>query len=270
MKIMVADIYGGQGQFDDGGGIALLISYSLTIDPAGHEQELHVQVFNATNPATNPPPPILQRRVKEVDNVVHPWIHLDRRGERDFKHYKIYKKSPGTGGEEITLFEQYNLDDYIDLDECIDLTGQDNFFYNCYYYAKEVDKANRLSDPSKYAYYTVGCIPVCDGCEGDNPISNPILNWKNSNPPEKFTLSQNYPNPFNPITTIRFTLPKNSKVKLTIYNSIGQQIEELINQYYTAGSYTVKFGSTKFPSGIYFYRLIAGEYSETKRMILLK
>lgn len=269
MKIMTADLYGGQGQLDDGGGIALLVSYSRILDPAIHLQDLHIDVFNATVKQTNPPPPILQRLVyyDQTNNIWHPWIHLDRRGERDFKRYDIYKYSPS---HPLGIIHFGTEDDFIDYNECMDLTGGDNFFYNCYYYAKEVDIVDRVSEPSKYAYYTVGCIPSCDGCEGDNLISNPILNFKNSIPPEKFTLTQNYPNPFNPLTTISFTLPKDSKVKIIIYNSIGQQIEVLTNQYYNAGSYSLKFDGTKLPSGIYFYRILAGDYSESRRMILLK
>jgi len=88
--------------------------------------------------------------------------------------------------------------------------------------------------------------------------------------PSQYELSQNYPNPFNPVTTIRFTLPENSKLKIIVYNSIGQKIEVLTNHYYNAGSYSLKFDGTKLPSGIYFYRILAENFSETKRMILLK
>ncbi len=93
--------------------------------------------------------------------------------------------------------------------------------------------------------------------------------------PEIFSLSQNYPNPFNPSTLIRYSIPSDdrnqtSDVKLIVYNNLGKEIMTLVNEKQNAGSYTVDFNGEGLPSGVYFYRLEAGELSETKRMILLK
>jgi len=88
--------------------------------------------------------------------------------------------------------------------------------------------------------------------------------------PSTFSLSQNYPNPFNPITKIRFDLPKNVNVKLTIYDMLGKEIETIVNEHLNAGSYEVTFDGTKYTSGVYYYRLNAGEFVETKKMILVK
>ena len=88
--------------------------------------------------------------------------------------------------------------------------------------------------------------------------------------PSLFSLSQNYPNPFNPITKIRFDLPKNVNVKLTIYDMLGREIETLVNEQLNAGSYEVNWDGTKYTSGVYYYRLNAGEFVETKKMILVK
>lgn len=87
---------------------------------------------------------------------------------------------------------------------------------------------------------------------------------------ENFTLNQNYPNPFNPETIISFTIPLNTNVKLSVFNAIGEQVETLINSYFLAGSYELKFNATHLPSGIYFYNLLTGEYNSVKKMILLK
>ena len=88
--------------------------------------------------------------------------------------------------------------------------------------------------------------------------------------PAKYILEQNEPNPFNPNTTIRYSLPKDGLVTLKVYNLIGQEVETLVNGYKSAGSYSFEFYGTNLASGIYFYRLISGEYSETKKMILNK
>lgn len=97
---------------------------------------------------------------------------------------------------------------------------------------------------------------------GVEPISTEI--------PKLYSLSQNYPNPFNPSTKIKFDLPIKSFVKIIIYNSPGQEITQLVNQELTTGTYSVNWNASNYPSGVYFYRLTAGDYSETKKMILLK
>jgi predicted GH43/DUF377 family glycosyl hydrolase len=88
--------------------------------------------------------------------------------------------------------------------------------------------------------------------------------------PRYHVLSQNYPNPFNPSTTIEFTLPKPESVKIEIYNIIGQKIETLLNKPMPAGDHRVTFNAGNFPSGIYFYRIEAGEFQDVKKMVLLK
>jgi photosystem II stability/assembly factor-like uncharacterized protein len=87
---------------------------------------------------------------------------------------------------------------------------------------------------------------------------------------QEFTLSQNYPNPFNPSTIISYTLPSASKIKLILYNTLGQTIKVLENGFKNAGSYSVNFNADDLPSGIYFYKLEAGQFSQVKKMILMK
>ncbi len=88
--------------------------------------------------------------------------------------------------------------------------------------------------------------------------------------PEKFSLFNNYPNPFNPATNIKFDIAKSSFVKLFIYDSKGAVVNELVNSNLQAGSYSYSFDASKLSSGVYFYRVEAGSFTETKRMILLK
>jgi|GEM_PF-4524284 len=87
---------------------------------------------------------------------------------------------------------------------------------------------------------------------------------------EDFALESNYPNPFNPSTQISYQLPENSFVNLVVYNVVGQKVAELVNQEQTSGKYTVKFDASNLPSGVYIYKLQAGEFSDVKKMLLTK
>lgn len=88
--------------------------------------------------------------------------------------------------------------------------------------------------------------------------------------PKIFALHQNYPNPFNPTTRIRFDVPVTGHVKLVIFNSLGKEVEILVDKSLTANSYEVEFDATNLSSGLYFYRVIAGTFASTRKMLLLK
>ncbi|MFH0992503.1 MAG: T9SS type A sorting domain-containing protein, partial [bacterium] len=88
--------------------------------------------------------------------------------------------------------------------------------------------------------------------------------------PQQFQLEQNYPNPFNPTTQIVYELPAEEFVNLRVFNSLGQQVAELVNEQRPAGVYTVTFRATDLPSGMYFYRLVAGQFQQTRKLLLLK
>jgi hypothetical protein len=104
------------------------------------------------------------------------------------------------------------------------------------------------------------------------PLSDMIPSAGLSNIPvaSEFVLDQNYPNPFNPATTIRYNLPHKSQVLLTVYNTLGQQVATLVQGQQEAGSYEVTFNGSALASGVYFYRLEAGSFVGTKRLLLLK
>ena len=86
----------------------------------------------------------------------------------------------------------------------------------------------------------------------------------------QFELAQNYPNPFNPSTTIKFSIPQSSNVTLKIFNTLGQELITLIDQNMESGEHTINFDASKLNSGVYFYRLDAGSFSEVKKMTLIK
>ncbi len=100
-------------------------------------------------------------------------------------------------------------------------------------------------------------------------VLTPIKTISNS-VPDKIALFQNYPNPFNPKTIINYQLPKTNYVYMKVYNVLGNEVATLVNEKQNAGSYTVEFDGSNLSSGIYFYKLEAEGFTETKRMILLK
>ncbi len=107
---------------------------------------------------------------------------------------------------------------------------------------------------------------------------NNIANWKltvgitqtGNNIPEVYSLEQNYPNPFNPQTNIKFDLPKNGFVTLSVFDSRGALVQNLVNNDLTAGEYNVTMDASMLPSGVYFYKLNTESFSSTKKMILVK
>jgi len=91
-----------------------------------------------------------------------------------------------------------------------------------------------------------------------------------SNVPDSYNLFNNYPNPFNPNTVIRFNLMKTGDVKLRVYDITGRLITTLVNQKLSAGEYKVDFMGSELSSGIYIYRIEAGDFKDTKKMMLIK
>ncbi len=88
--------------------------------------------------------------------------------------------------------------------------------------------------------------------------------------PTDFQMSQNYPNPFNPVTSIKFAIPESSQITLKVYDATGMQVAVLAEGYYSAGNYLVKFDASPLPSGVYIYKLEAGNKSITKKLMLIK
>lgn len=102
-------------------------------------------------------------------------------------------------------------------------------------------------------------------------VGNPnSINNLGTGIPVSYALSQNYPNPFNPVTTIKFDLPKSSNVKLIVYNSLGQEVSILLNEMKEAGYYEAKFDASTLSSGVYYYRIEAANFVETKKMVVVK
>ena len=101
-------------------------------------------------------------------------------------------------------------------------------------------------------------------------IGAPTVGVEDNLLPTEFALSNNYPNPFNPTTTIKYDLPKEAQVTLKIYDVLGREVATLVNTKQNAGFYQVRFDASRYASGVYVYRIIAGDFVQTKKMMLMK
>ncbi|MGC8654760.1 MAG: T9SS type A sorting domain-containing protein, partial [Candidatus Kryptoniota bacterium] len=104
------------------------------------------------------------------------------------------------------------------------------------------------------------------------PLSEMISSIKRINDglPAHFSLNQNYPNPFNPATNISFSIPSKSFVSLKVFDALGREVATLLSEELPPGMYSQQWNAQGFPSGVYFYRLQAGSFTDTKKLILLK
>ena len=110
---------------------------------------------------------------------------------------------------------------------------------------------------------------------GANAVGCGTLSTEKDVIPLQFVLHQNYPNPFNPVTTLRYDLPEDAMVNITIYNMMGRQVKTLINDQQTAGYRSTQWNATNnagspVSAGIYLYMIQAGDFRQTKKMVLLK
>jgi len=105
-----------------------------------------------------------------------------------------------------------------------------------------------------------------------NVILRPIAtNTGNENQfAQNFSLQQNYPNPFNPETNVSFSVKEKSEVTIVIYDINGKEVTKLANGVYQPGNYSIKWNATDFTSGIYFYKMTAGNFTEVRKMVFLK
>ena len=123
-----------------------------------------------------------------------------------------------------------------------------------------MDAVERVGDPHAHPCaikFTTGSLYITD-------IQN------SSVIPEDFSLSQSYPNPFNAAATIEFSIPVSEDVRLEIFNLLGQKVETIVDSKLNAGIHSVSWNADGCPSGVYFYKLTAGGFQETRRMTLLK
>lgn len=259
----------------------------LELTPPSKPQILHIeQHWNGTH--CNPK--IVWRQNMEPDMIMSDEIPDKQDESNSWKRYKIYKSGNLNGMSYLPQDQQFYPEQKYQHVATIDVspsstdaswvdpnvvlyyceqTGQEpGTPYPVRYRVQAVDKYNLSSVLSDYKY-TVGANDG-GGVEDPGGIDN-VLNIENeSEIPTEYSLKQNYPNPFNPTTNIQFDLPQNNFVTLKIYDVMGREIATLVNEFKNAGKYIASFNAVNLSSGIYFYKVMAGSFVETKRMVLIK
>jgi hypothetical protein len=219
-----------------------------------------IDAANAVNVANGAPPKPRGISVVASENN-HPYLTWETSGSN--LTYKIYKKKYVGGGiwQWNYLTQTTNLY-YEDLTEdwCPPPPTTCQNPNSIYYRLKAVNSQSRESVYSDSVQATI------NGSPPDKISVDPPSNDK----PTEYSLMQNYPNPFNPTTTITYSIPKNGLVALKVYDILGKEVAELVNEAKEAGDYSVTFNASELPSGIYFYTLTSGNFIATKKLILLK
>ena len=145
--------------------------------------------------------------------------------------------------------------------------------YTEYYHRKQLTYSLRQGDKIVYEITGTGGSPA-GGLRGVNYVK--LMGEEATDidlvdtAPSEYLLSQNYPNPFNPTTTIEFALPHSGYITLKAYNVLGEEVATLVDGDHAAGTFNTMWTASGLPSGLYFYRLTAGEYVQTKKMVLMK
>ncbi len=222
--------------------------------------------------------------VTSVDNKTNGFIRLNG-GEG--RAATVVTTDRGTTWQ-MTLIEP------VDYSICRGLMLRNNIGYSiatfsgnihgCIY--KTTNNANNWSQfsvmPSEYYSFEAVCFTdryiYATGVRYDSPNNAAIFRYE-INPlgidpqgeiPKNFELKQNFPNPFNPSTVITYSIPKQSMVKITVYDSNGKELQTIVNGAKDAGKHEVSFNGSNFSSGVYFYKLVADDFIDTKKMILIK
>jgi hypothetical protein len=181
----------------------------------------------------------------------------------------IYNNQPITGSYQLTGLRPGN---YFVLAESA--IGDFESEYAQWYDNVDIDPdsitiSNRYIVPTEAHPVAVG-EGVTSGIDFHFNLTTAVPGETPSKLPGQFSLLQNYPNPFNPSTTIRYTLPRMSQVFLEIYNTLGQRVAQLVDGEQEAGNHVVKFDGSGLSSGVYFYRLRAGDFVQTRKLLLLR
>ena len=203
---------------------------------------IRVNVIQKGFEDTIPPAAPANFTATPLDVISGIYLSWNKNTEEDMHHYTIYR--------ELT-------EDFEPSESNILITTEDTTYVDVY-------------DIPVIHYYKLTAVDL-SGNESDYAEASIIVDVEQRiQLPLEYSLKQNYPNPFNPSTEISYSLNQSGFVTLTVYNSLGQRVEELVKDYKEAGNHQVKFDATDIGSGVYFYKFEAKDFVETKKMVLMK
>ncbi|MDA3861576.1 MAG: T9SS type A sorting domain-containing protein [Melioribacteraceae bacterium] len=178
------------------------------------------------------------------DEIVQ--LAWDENIDKDFQYYAIYRSlDPEFTADTMNTYTYTTSDNFFGDDDVI----QGNTYY---YSIAAVDYSGNYSESSEKVYALVNDV------DSDLEI------------PKVYELGQNYPNPFNPSTVIKFSLPESRLVSLKVFNILGEEVATLVNEMRSVGNYEVSFDASNLTTGMYIYRIQSGEFTSTKKMMLIK
>ena len=217
-------------------------------------------IINVYNPVLNsititddlPPNAPQNLSVTESSVGEHPSLSWTANTEADLKEYNIYREDTYYMGVWHKIGTETSSP-HIDTGVSTSHHHGDDIYYKI----TAIDNGNNESNYSNEEWIEARIEKIINGEENIATI-------------KEYALNSNYPNPFNPTTQISYQIPENGFINLIVYNALGQQVAELVNQHQSIGKYSVKFNASNLPSGVYIYRLHAGEFSSTEKMILTK
>ncbi len=210
-------------------------------------------VFGVNTPHN---PPSTPANFTLTQKQSHPWLQWT--ANPNVSGYKLYRYIVGYLENDWALFNTItdpSINSYVDEFNTILPNGQGAL---CYY------KMTSFTECAESPYTSALSVYV------DPTYIEKTLGLSITTVPTSFELGQNYPNPFNPTTKIEYAIPKKARVTIKIYNTLGAEVSTLVNEDKPLGFYEVVFDGSKYASGIYFYRMTAGEFTETKKLILVK
>ncbi len=214
---------------------------NIVVDNIVHDGALPVELTSFTAVKLDNAVQLLWETATEVNNYGFEVQRKTDCGEDCNSDWEVLGVVPGHGNSNSPKQYEY-------IDENI---PSDNLLY----------RLKQIDTDGTFEYYN----------ETVNVNADNITGVESDNLPGEFSLSQNYPNPFNPVTQIRFSVAEKSKVILSVYNTLGEQVAELINAEYSPGTYGIEFNAENLPSGLYIYKLQAGDkYNAVGKMVLVK
>ncbi len=227
--------------------------YSVSDDKKQQTKEI---IFDPDNPKTG--------ETINLQTRIHNYSLLNTSGPVNVRYYIGDPDSGGTLIQSIDSKTEFSTDDFIPARGSkiisFDWKLPDNLPFYPRIYAV-IDPENQIDEIHENNNKGWKVLPYSEGTTGVKDEKNTLAT---------FQLSQNYPNPFNPLTTIKFSVPTSEFVTLKVFDVLGSEVANLVNEDKQAGSYLVEFDASKLSTGVYFYQLKAGSFVDTKKMLLLK